>query len=165
MSLQIYNTLSGAKELFVPLKEGEVRMYVCGVTVYDSCHIGHARSLLTFDVLWRYLKFLGYHVIFVRNFTDLDDKIIQRAKEEKSRPDLIAARYIREFYRDSAGLGLLNPTHEPKATEHIPEIISLIQTLEQKGTAYRIDGDVFFSVDRFPGYGKLSPPTLPQLKT
>lgn len=164
MSLQIYNTLSGRKELFVPLKEGEVRMYVCGVTVYDSCHIGHARSLLTFDVLWRYLKFLGYHVIFVRNFTDLDDKIIQRAKEEKSRPDLIAARYIREFYRDSAALGLLSPTHEPKATEHVPEIISLIQTLEQKGAAYRIDGDVFFSVDRFPGYGKLSRRRLDELE-
>lgn len=164
MSLQIYNTLGGKKENFVPLKEGEVRMYVCGVTVYDSCHIGHARSLLTFDVIYRYLKFLGYDVTFVRNFTDLDDKIIQRAKEEKSTSELIAARYIGEFYQDSEALGLLTPTHEPKATEHIPEIIALIRRLEEKKMAYRIDGDVFFPVDRFKGYGKLARKKLEELE-
>ena len=139
-------------------------MYVCGVTVYDSCHIGHARSLLTFDVICRYLMFLGYQVTFVRNFTDLDDKIIQRAKEEGATSDTIAERYIREFYQDTASLGLLPPTHEPKATEHIPEIISLIRRLEKKEMAYRIDSDVFFSVDRFPGYGKLSRRKLDELE-
>ena len=156
MSLRIYNTLSGKKDEFVPLKEGEVRIYVCGVTVYDSCHVGHARSLLTFDVVYRYLSFLGYHVVFVRNFTDLDDKIIDRAREEGTTSDVIAERYIQEFYRDSKALGLLLPTYEPKATEHIPEIIALIRRLEEKGMAYQVNGDVFFPVDRFPGYGKLS---------
>ncbi len=164
MSLQVYNTLSGKKEPFAPLKEGQVGMYVCGVTVYDSCHIGHARSLLTFDVIYRYLMFLGYRVAFVRNFTDLDDKIIQRAKEEGTTSDVIAERYIREFYQDAASLGLLAPTHEPKATKHIPEIISLIRRLVEKGIAYRIDSDVFFSVDRFPGYGKLSRRKLDELE-
>ena len=139
-------------------------MYVCGVTVYDSCHVGHARSLLTFDVIYRYLCFLGYQVAFVRNFTDLDDKIIQRAKEQGTTSEAIATRYIREFSQDSAALGLLPPTNEPKATEHIPEIISLIRRLEEKGMAYRIDGDVFFPVERFPGYGKLSRRKLEELE-
>jgi len=139
-------------------------MYVCGVTVYDSCHIGHARSLLTFDVIYRYLCFLGYQVAFVRNFTDLDDKIIQRAKEQGTTSEAIATRYIREFSQDSTALGLLPPTHEPKATEHIPEIISLIRRLEEKGMAYRINGDVFFPVERFPGYGKLSRRKIEELE-
>ncbi len=156
MSLQIFNTLSGNKEEFIPLKAGEVRMYVCGVTVYDSCHIGHARALLTFDVVYRYLKFLGYRVTFVRNFTDVDDKIIQRAREQGTTAEVIAKKYIEEFYRDSAALGLFPPSQEPRATEHIPDIIVLISRLEQKGLAYRVNGDVFFSVERFPGYGKLS---------
>ena len=164
MGLQIHNTLSGRKEPFIPIKAGEVRMYVCGVTVYDSCHVGHARSLLTFDVIYRYLCFLGYQVAFVRNFTDLDDKIIQRAKEQGTTSEAIATRYIREFSQDSAALGLLPPTHEPKATEHIPEIILLIRRLEEKGMAYRIDGDVFFPVERFPGYGKLSRRKIEELE-
>ncbi|MEK6563386.1 MAG: cysteine--tRNA ligase, partial [Candidatus Binatota bacterium] len=164
MTLQIHNTLSGRKEPFIPIKAGEVRMYVCGVTVYDSCHVGHARSLLTFDVIYRYLCFLGYQVAFVRNFTDLDDKIIQRAKEQGTTSEVIATRYIREFFQDSAALGLHPPTHEPKATEHIPEIISLIRRLEEKGMAYRIDGDVFFPVERFPGYGKLSRRKIEELE-
>ena len=164
MTLQIYNTLGGKKEIFVPIREREVRMYVCGITAYDSCHIGHARSLLTFDVIYRYLMFLGYQVTFVRNFTDLDDKIIQRAKKEGTTSDVIAARYIGEFYEDISPLALLPPTHEPKATEHIPEIISLIQRLEEKGMAYRIDSDVFFLVDRFPGYGKLSRRKIEELE-
>jgi cysteinyl-tRNA synthetase len=164
MGLQIYNTLSGKKEPFVPLKEGEVRMYVCGVTVYDSCHVGHARALLTFDVIYRYLRFLGYRVVFVRNFTDVDDKIIQRANKEGTTADVIAERYIREFYRDSAALGLLPPTHEPKATENIPEIIMLIRQLEEKGMAYGVNGDLFFPVDRFPGYGKLSKKKIEDLE-
>jgi cysteinyl-tRNA synthetase len=156
MSLKIFNTLSGAKEEFFPLTESEVRMYVCGVTVYDSSHIGHARSLLTFDIIYRYLKFLGYRVEFVRNFTDVDDKIIKRANDENVNWGTITERYIAEFYRDSEALGLLRPTVEPRATLHIAEIIALIQRLENKGLAYRIDGDVYFSVKGFPGYGKLS---------
>lgn len=164
MNLKIYNTLSGNKEEFEPLKKGEVRMYVCGVTVYDQCHVGHARALFTFDVVFRFLKFLGCNVIFVRNFTDLDDKIIQRAREEGTTSKVIAERYIQEFYRDSAVLGLLPPTHEPKATEHISEIIALIRQLEERGMAYRVNGDVFFPVDHFPGYGKLSQRKLEELE-
>ncbi len=139
-------------------------MYVCGVTVYDSSHVGHARFLLTFDAVYRYLKFLGYEVTFVRNFTDVDDKIIQRANEEGVASEVIAERYVREFERDSAGLGLLSPTHEPRATAHIPEIIALIRRLEEKGMAYQVDGDVFFPVDRFPGYGKLSKKRIEDLE-
>ncbi|MBI2358555.1 MAG: cysteine--tRNA ligase [Deltaproteobacteria bacterium] len=164
MGLQIYNTLSASKEEFVPLNPGEVRIYVCGVTVYDSSHVGHARALLTFGVVYRYLKFLGYQVTFVRNFTDLDDKIIDRASREHTTCDAISARYIDEFNRDSKALGLLAPAHEPKATEHIPEIIALIRRLEEKGMAYQVDGDVFFPVQSFPGYGKLSRRNLEELE-
>ncbi|MFQ5852041.1 MAG: cysteine--tRNA ligase [Candidatus Binatia bacterium] len=164
MSLKVYNTLSGTKEIFVPLKEGEVRMYVCGITAYDQCHVGHARALFTFDIVFRYLKFLGYRVFFVRNITDLDDKIIQRARQESISTETIAERYIQEFYRDSAALGLVIPTHEPRATAHVPEMIDLICRLEQRGLAYRVNGDVFFPVDRFPGYGKLSRRKLEELQ-
>jgi cysteinyl-tRNA synthetase len=164
MSLQVFNTLSGKKETFAPLKAGEARIYVCGVTVYDSSHIGHARSLLTFDVAYRYLMFLGYRVDFVRNFTDVDDKIIQRARDERSTAENIAGRYIEEFRGDSRALGLLPPTHEPKATEHIDEIVALIRRLEEKGAAYRVDGDVYFSVTSFPGYGKLSRKNIDELE-
>ncbi len=164
MSLKIHNTLTGQKETFTPLKEGEVKIYVCGVTAYDRCHVGHARALLTFDAVVRYLQFLGYHVTFVRNFTDVDDKIIQRANEEGSAAEIIAERYIGEFRRDSQALGLLTPTHEPKATEHISLMIDLIKRLEEKGLAYRVDGDVFYQVDRFPAYGKLSRRRLEELE-
>jgi cysteinyl-tRNA synthetase len=164
MGLQIYNTLSGKKEPFLPLKDGEVRIYVCGVTVYDSSHVGHARSLLTFDVVYRYLIFLGYRVYFVRNFTDVDDKIIQRAKQENTTAEAVAGRYIAEFQEDARALGLLPPTEEPKATEHMAEIIALIDRLEEKNLAYHIDGDVFFSVERFTGYGKLSRKKLDELE-
>ncbi|MBI1995435.1 MAG: cysteine--tRNA ligase [Deltaproteobacteria bacterium] len=156
MALKIFNTLSGEKELFSPLTEGEVRMYVCGVTVYDSAHVGHARSLITFDVIFRYLKFSGHRVEFVRNFTDVDDKIINKANEEKVGWEKITARYIEEYYRDGEMLGLLRPTAEPRATLHIPDIIALIERLEAKELAYRVDGDVYFPVERFAGYGKLS---------
>ena len=156
MGLQIYNTLAGKKEPFIPLREGEVRMYVCGVTVYDSSHIGHARALLTFDVVHRYLNFLGLRVAFVRNFTDIDDKIIQRANQEGMSAAVIADRYIEEFKRDAHALGLLSPTQEPKATEHLPEIINLIRRLEGREMTYRVNGDVYFVVERFDGYGRLS---------
>ena len=164
MALKIFNTLSGDKEEFVPLKAGEVRMYVCGVTVYDSSHVGHARSFITFDVIYRYLKFSGYQVEFVRNFTDVDDKIIKKANDENARCETITDRYIEEFHRDAETLGLLPPTQEPRATLHIPEIISLIDRLEEKGLAYRIDGDVFYPVERFEGYGKLSRKKIDELE-
>jgi cysteinyl-tRNA synthetase len=164
MSLQIFNTLSGKKEPFTPLKEGEARIYVCGVTVYDSSHIGHARSLLTFDVAYRYLVFLGYRVLFVRNFTDVDDKIIQRSHQENTTAEAVAGRYIDEFEKDSRTLGLLPPAREPKATEHIGDIVALIRRLEEKGVAYRVDGDVYFSVECFPGYGKLSRKKIDELE-
>ena len=164
MALKISNTLSGEKETFVPLIEGEVRMYVCGVTVYDSSHIGHARSLLTFDVIYRYLRFLGYRVQFVRNFTDVDDKIIKKANDEHVGCETITNRYIEEFYRDSDALGLLRPGVEPRATLHIPEIIALIRQLESKNLAYRVDGDVYFAVERFAGYGKLARKKIDELE-
>ena len=164
MSLRIFNTLSRTKEGFVPLTPGQVRLYVCGVTVYDSAHIGHARSLATFDVIYRYLKFCGYDVKFVRNFTDVDDKIINKAKEEKVSCEVITNRYIEEYYRDSEALWLLRPTEEPRATSHIPEIIALIERLQNKGLAYSIGGDVYYEVNRFKDYGKLSGKKIAELE-
>ncbi len=164
MALKIFDTLSGQKEEFVPISPGRVRMYVCGVTVYDSSHVGHARSLVTFDTIYRYLKFSGYEVELVRNFTDVDDKIIKKANDETVNCETITERYIAEFHRDSKALGLLSPTHEPRATQHISEIISLIERLEEKGFAYQIDGDVFYAVDRFSGYGKLSRKNIDELE-
>ncbi len=156
MALQVYNTLTGKKEEFVPLEPGRVRMYVCGITVYDLCHIGHARSAIVFDVIYRYLLGLGYQVTYVRNFTDIDDKIIRRAAEEGKDYRAIADRYIRAFYEDMDRLGLLRPTLEPLATEHIAEMIEIVGKLVEKGAAYKAGTDVYFKVDRFPGYGKLS---------
>jgi cysteinyl-tRNA synthetase len=164
MALKIFNTLSGTKENFVPLTPGQVRMYVCGVTVYDSAHVGHARSLATFDVIYRYLKFSGYEVKFVRNFTDIDDKIINKAKEEKVGWEVITNRYIQEYYRDGEALGLLRATEEPRATAHIPEIIELIERLQSKGFAYSIDGDVYYEVSAFESYGKLSGKKIAELE-
>ena len=156
MTLHFYNTLTGKEEEFIPLTPGKVRMYVCGVTVYDRSHIGHARALVTFDVIYRYLRFLGYDVTFVRNFTDVDDKIINRANERGISPQELSELYIREFNEDMTALRCVSPTHEPRATHHIREMIDIIHELEAKGLAYAVDGDVYFAVDRFPGYGKLS---------
>jgi cysteinyl-tRNA synthetase len=156
MSLHIYNTLTKRKELFKPIKEGEVRMYVCGVTVYDLCHIGHARAGIVFDVIYRYLKYLGLKVTYVRNFTDVDDKIIKRANEEKVSSEEIAERYIKEFYTDMSALGIEIPDCEPKATVHIPEMIEMIKRLIEKEYAYQANGDVFYSVRKFAEYGRLS---------
>ncbi|MBI3249190.1 MAG: cysteine--tRNA ligase [Deltaproteobacteria bacterium] len=156
MPLHFYNTLTGKDEAFVPLTPEKVRMYVCGVTVYDKSHIGHARALVTFDVVYRYLRFLGYEVTFVRNFTDVDDKIINRANQRGISSQELSELYIREFNEDMTALRCLPPTHEPRATHHIPEMIVIIRELEAKGLAYAADGDVYFAVDRFPGYGKLS---------
>ena len=138
-------------------------MYVCGVTVYDLCHIGHARSMIVFDVIYRWLKASGYKVTYVRNFTDLDDKIIERAKREGVSFREIASRYIAEFYTDMDALGLERPQVEPKATEHLREMIEMVKVLLSKGFAYEVDGDVYFSVESFPGYGRLSGRNLEEM--
>ena len=164
MSLKIFNTLSGEKEGFVPLIEGKVRMYVCGVTVYDSAHLGHCRFLLTFDVIYRYLRFAGYDVSYARNFTDVDDKIIKRANDEQLSCASITDRYIAEFNDDAAALGLLSPTIEPRATQHIAEIVEIIKVLERKDLAYRVDGDVFYAVAGFSKYGQLSRKNIDELE-
>lgn len=164
MGIRIYNTLSGSKEEFIPIQQGKVGMYVCGVTVYDLCHIGHARSAIVFDTIYRYFRYKGYEVTFVRNFTDIDDKIINRANEEGVDYKVIAERYINEFYNDMGCLGLERPTYEPKATEHISEMIDLISILIKKGFAYQANGDVFFSVEKFKDYGKLSKRNLDEMR-
>jgi cysteinyl-tRNA synthetase len=156
MPLQVYNSLTRTKEAFVPLEPGKVRFYVCGVTVYDHCHIGHARSAIVFDVIYRYLLRKGYEVTYVRNFTDIDDKIIRRANEEQVDYRAIADRYIRAFYEDMDALGVLRPTLEPLATDNIPDMIEIIGRLMEKGIAYASGTDVYFSVEGFPEYGKLS---------
>ncbi len=156
MGLVVFNTLGNRKEEFVPQNEGEVKMYVCGITAYDLCHLGHARANIVFDFIYRYLLFLGYHVSYVRNFTDIDDKIIDRALEEGVDFTVISERYIEAFKDDMERLGLLLPSNEPRATEHIPEIIALVEKLIGDGYAYEVDGDVYCSVDRIVDYGKLS---------
>ena len=156
MSLRVYNTATRAKEDFIPLREGEVGMYVCGVTVYDLCHIGHARSAIVFDVLVKYLRARGFHVTYVRNFTDVDDKIIDRAKQLGKEPKALAEEYIQAFYDDMGKLGILNADKEPRATEHIQGMIDMIITLIDKGFAYVEGTDVFYSVEKFSGYGELS---------
>jgi cysteinyl-tRNA synthetase len=163
MALQVYNTLTKSKEDFIPLEPGRVRLYVCGVTVYDLCHIGHARSAIVFDVIYRYLLHSGYEVTFVRNFTDIDDKIIRRANEEETDFRTIANRYIEAFYEDMDALGVLRPTIEPLATENIGGMIDLIETLVTKGIAYQAGTDVYFEVSRFSDYGKLSGRVLEDL--
>ena len=164
MSLRIYNTLTGAKEEFIPLHPPKVGMYVCGVTVYDDCHIGHARSGVVFDVIYRYLRFRGYEVTYVRNFTDIDDKIINRANELGIPWNELAERYIAAFHRDMGALGLLPPTIEPKATGHIGEMLEMIQTLIARGMAYELHGSVYFSVKSFPEYGRLSKKNIDDLQ-
>ncbi len=154
--LRVYDTLRDAKEVFVPAVAGEVKMYACGVTGYDDSHVGHARGAVVFDVIRRYLAFKGWRVTYVRNFTDVDDKIIKRANEEGVSCDVIAERYIEAYQRDMAALGVAEADLEPKATEHMDEIIALVKQLEASGHAYAAGGDVFFRVAAFDGYGKLS---------
>ena len=164
MALRVYNTLTSEKELFVPLVPGKVGMYVCGVTVYDYCHIGHARAGVVFDIIYRYLKFAGYDVTYVRNYTDIDDKIINRANQEGTDYRTIADRYIQAFDEDMARLGLAKPTVEPKATDHIGGIIGIIETLIAKGHAYASGGDVYYAVETFPDYLKLSGRNLEEMQ-
>ncbi|KAK6162086.1 hypothetical protein DH2020_001927 [Rehmannia glutinosa] len=154
--LWLYNTMSRQKELFKPKIEGRVGMYVCGVTAYDLSHIGHARVYVAFDVLYRYLKYLGYEVNYVRNFTDVDDKIIARANELGEDPINLSRRYCEEFHHDMTYLNCLPPSVEPRVSDHMPQIIDMIKQIIDNGCAYTINGDVYFSVDKFPGYGRLS---------
>ena len=148
--LKIYNTLTGQKEPFKPLKAGTVKMYVCGVTVYDECHLGHARSALVFETIRRYLKYCGFRITFVKNFTDVDDKIIKRANELGIPWQKVTSRYIKAYYRDMKRLGIKRATKEPKATGHMAEIIKLVQALLKRDVAYRVDGDVYLQVGKFP---------------
>ena len=164
MPLRFYNTLTERKEELTPLTVGEVRMYVCGVTVYDLCHLGHARSLLTFEVLRRYLRFRGYRVRMVRNFTDVDDKIIQRAQETGTTWDAVADHYVQEFQTDMARFELPPADVEPRATVHIPAMVTLIERLLARGLAYVVEGDVYFRVRAYPGYGRLSHRNLEGLR-
>ncbi len=157
--IKINTTLTGKKEEFKPIQSNTVKLYVCGVTPYDYAHIGHARVYVTFDVLYRLLNFLGFHVTYVRNFTDIDDKIIARALKELgdgARYADIAQKYIDAFHEDMQALNCLPPTHEPRVTQTIPEIIEFIQGLIDAGKAYEVEGDVYFSIKAFPDYGKLS---------
>jgi len=164
MTLRIYNTLTRATEEFSPLEAGHVRMYVCGITVYDHCHVGHARSMIAFDVVQRWLRASGYRVTYVRNITDIDDRIIRRAVENGETLRSLTTRMIDAMYEDTDVLGVERPTHDPRATDYIPQMLSMIGTLEGKGLAYRSsDGDMNYAVRRFPGYGKLSGKSLDEL--
>jgi cysteinyl-tRNA synthetase len=163
MTLRLHNTLTRRLESFEPLQPGRVGMYVCGVTVYDVCHVGHARSALVFEVVRRYLESQGFRVTLVRNFTDVDDKIIARAQERGISWDAVAAENIAAFHRDMGALGLGRATLEPKATDHIPEMQAIIRQLVASGLAYPAEGDVYFRVRAFPDYGKLSHRSLDDL--
>ncbi|GBR76430.1 cysteinyl-tRNA synthetase [Candidatus Termititenax persephonae] len=154
--MQVYNTLNRRKENFAPLNPAEVNMYVCGVTVYDYCHLGHARAYIVFDMIRRYLLHQGYQVNYIQNFTDIDDKIIRKASESGQSQQEITEKFIREYFTDFDRLGILRATDYPKATEHIPDIIELIGTLVRKGHAYAVNGDVYYDVASFAQYGKLS---------
>src|SRR5262245_50232682 len=163
--LRIHDTLTRTKREFVPIEPGRVRMYVCGMTVYDYCHIGHARVMVVFDVVQRWLRHSGYAVTYVRNITDIDDKIIRRAAENGEAIDALTARFIRAMEQDAAALGIAQPDHEPRATAHIPGIIALIGKLIARGHAYvAADGDVMYSVASFAGYGRLSGKKLADLR-
>ena len=164
MSLRIYNTLSRALEEFSPLEPGHVRMYVCGMTVYDLCHLGHARSMVAFDVVQRWLRASGLSVTYVRNITDIDDKIIKRALENGETIRHLTDRMIDALHQDADALGIERPTHEPRATDYVPQMLDIIGKLEGKGLAYRTaSGDVNYAVRKFPGYGKLSGKSLDEL--
>ncbi|UUX94666.1 cysteine--tRNA ligase [Aquabacterium sp. J223] len=165
MTLRIHNTLTRAVEPFEPIEPGHVRMYVCGMTIYDLCHIGHARMMMAFDVVQRWLRAAGYRVTYVRNITDIDDKIIRRALERGIPIRQLTAEMTEAMHEDVAALGIEPPTHEPRATEHVPRMLEMIGALEGKGLAYRApNGDVNFAVRRFPGYGKLSGKSLDELR-
>ena len=163
--LKLYNSLHRAVESFVPIQPGQVRMYVCGMTVYDYCHLGHARVFVVFDMVARWLRASGYQVTYVRNITDIDDKIIKRAQDNGEPPKALTDRFIAAMHEDEARLGVLRPDAEPRATEYVAEMLAMIQTLEARGLAYRADnGDVYYSVRGFAGYGQLSGKSLDDLR-
>lgn len=165
MTLRIYNTLSREVEAFTPLEPNHIRMYVCGMTIYDLCHVGHARFLMAFDVVYRWLKVLGHEVTYVRNITDIDDKIIKRALERGIPIAQLTAEMTEAMHQDIGAMGIEVPTHEPRATAYVPQMLEMIETLERKGLAYRADsGDVNYAVRKFPGYGKLSGKSIDQLR-
>jgi len=164
-ALKIYNTLARDKQAFTPIEPGKVRMYVCGMTVYDYCHLGHARVMVVFDMVQRWLRASDFDVTYVRNITDIDDKIIKRAVENNETISQLTTRFIAAMDEDAAALGVQKPDHEPRATDYVPQMLGLIGQLEQKGLAYRAsDGDVNYSVRDFPGYGKLSGKSLDDLR-
>jgi cysteinyl-tRNA synthetase len=163
--LKIYNTLARDKQVFVPLQPGKINMYVCGMTVYDYCHVGHARMMMAFDVIYRWFKASGYEVKYVRNITDIDDKIIKRAVENGETMSQLTTRFIKAMDEDTAALGILPPDFAPRATDHVPHMLSIIEKLEQKGLAYQgADRDVNYAVREFEGYGKLSGKSLDDLR-
>lgn len=164
-SLKIYNTLARDKQIFSPIQPGKVRMYVCGMTVYDYCHIGHARVMVVFDMVQRWLRTSGFDVTYVRNITDIDDKIIKRAVENGESISQLTGRFIAAMDEDAAALGVQKPDHEPRATDYVPQMLGLIEKLETNGLAYLAsDGDVNYAVHNFPGYGKLSGKSLDDLR-
>lgn len=164
MSIQIHDTLAGTKRPFEPMEPGRVRMYVCGVTPYARSHIGHARCYTAYDIVFRYLKYAGFEVTYVRNFTDVEDKIIKRANERGMDTLALAQENIETFYEDMDALGIARPDQEPRVSTSIPEIIALVKRLEENGRAYAVDGDVFYAVDAFADYGKLSKRPLDQMQ-
>ncbi len=162
--MKIYNTLSQKKEEFTPRVAGKISIYVCGITVYDYCHLGHARMLVCFDMVVRYLRFRGFEVTYIRNITDIDDKILNRAKENDEAFTDVTDRFIKAMHEDEGALSILRPDEEPRATQHIDPIVDMIQTLVEKDYAYRADnGDVYFAVNQFTDYGKLSKKKLEEL--
>ena len=163
--MKIYNTMTRKKEEFVPIEEGKVRIYVCGPTVYNFFHLGNARPFVVFDTLRKYFEYKGYDVKFVQNFTDVDDKIINRAREEQITAPEVSEKYIKEYFKDAGALNVTPATVHPKVSEHIPEIIEFVQTLIDKGYAYEADGDVYFSTRKFEGYGKLSKQNIDDLES
>ena len=163
--MKIYNTLTRKKEEFKPIKEGEVSIYVCGPTVYNFFHIGNARPFVVFDTLRKYMEYRGNKVKFVQNFTDVDDKIINKAREEGSTAPEVSEKYIEEYYKDAAALNVRKADVHPKVSEHIQDIVKFVETLVEKGYAYEADGDVYFSTRKFPEYGKLSKQNIDDLES
>ena len=163
---QVYNTLSKSKQPFTPITPGKIRMYVCGITVYDHCHIGHARVMVSFDLITRYLRARGWEVEYVRNITDVDDKIIKRASENGEAVDQLTQRMIAAMHEDEDALSVLRPDQEPRATEHIDDIITMVKTLIEKGYAYAAsNGDVYYRVEKFPTYGQLTNKVIEELRS
>jgi cysteinyl-tRNA synthetase len=166
MTLRIHNTLTRALQPLSPIEPNHVRMYVCGITVYDLCHVGHARMMIAFDVIYRWLLALGYRVTYVRNITDIDDKIIRRALERGMPIRRLTDEMVGEMHTDLSALGIERPTHEPRATDHVPQMLAMIGALEANGLAYRAaGGDVNYAVRKFPGYGKLSGKSIDELRS